>query len=72
MMQAQRESYEQRLAKKQAEHEEMCSGLEQQRLLELEQQKQKYESSVTFKAGRVIMFIPSGIKRLVFRMMKKE
>ena len=72
MMQAQRESYEQRLAKKQAEHEEMCSRLEQQRLLELEQQKQKYESSVTFKAGRVIMFIPSGIKRLVFRMMKKE
>ena len=71
MMQAQRESYEQRLAKKQAEHEEMCSGLEQ-RLLELEQQKQKYESSVTFKAGRVIMFIPSGIKRLVFGMMKKE
>lgn len=48
------------------------SRLEQQRLLELEQQKQKYESSVTFKAGRVIMFIPSGIKRLVFRMMKKE
>ena len=72
MMQAQRKSYEQRLAKKQAEHEKMCSRLEQQRLLELEQQKQKYESSVTFKAGRVIMFIPSGIKRLVFRMMKKE
>lgn len=72
MMQAQRKSYEQQLAKKQAEHEKMCSRLKQQRLLELEQQKQKYESSVTFKAGRVIMFIPSGIKRLVFRMMKKE
>lgn len=72
MMQAQKESYEQRLAQKQAEHEEMCSRLEQQRLLELEQQKQQYESSVTFKAGRVIMFIPLGIRRLVLRMMKKE
>ena len=72
MMQEQKESYEQRLAQKQAEHEEMCSRLEQQRLLELEQQKQQYESSVTFKAGRVIMFIPLGIRRLVLRMMKKE
>lgn len=74
-LQAQRSEFEKQLEQERANYEEQERQrkieCEQQLQRELEQQKNKYETSTTFRAGKVIMFVPVTIKKILTKVVSK-
>ena len=51
---------------------EQYRALEERSRMELENEKNKYETSTTFRVGKIIMFIPVSIKKFIIKLIQRK